>query len=250
MRFSVVRGRLSYANVVATLALVFAMSGGAAYAASHFLITSTKQIKPSVLAQLKGRAGPAGPAGAAGVAGAVGPAGPAGTGAQGPAGPQGSVGPAGAEGEQGPKGEQGEPGPEGTIGATLSAGKSERGTFVAAGLVKTPFGEVGVASISFVVPLPEAPAVHYVPNGTPEGSDPEGCSGTLSAPKAAPGNVCLFGSVEVNIGEFPGEPPTFFPLNPETSEEGASVAGTTVLLRPKAAEKPFLVNGIWVVTAK
>jgi hypothetical protein len=43
-----IRRRLSYANVVATLALVFAMSGGA-LAASHYLVNSTKQINPKVL---------------------------------------------------------------------------------------------------------------------------------------------------------------------------------------------------------
>jgi hypothetical protein len=52
------RRRLGYANVVATVALVFAMSGGA-FAASKYLLTSTKQIKPSVLAKLKGNRGPA-----------------------------------------------------------------------------------------------------------------------------------------------------------------------------------------------
>ncbi len=42
------RKRLTYANVTATLALVFSMSGGA-LAASHYLIKSTKQISPKVL---------------------------------------------------------------------------------------------------------------------------------------------------------------------------------------------------------
>ncbi|MHB8240434.1 MAG: hypothetical protein ACYDHN_00430 [Solirubrobacteraceae bacterium] len=42
------RKRLTYANVTATLALVFSMSGGA-LAASHYLIRSTKQISPKVL---------------------------------------------------------------------------------------------------------------------------------------------------------------------------------------------------------
>ena len=47
------RIRLSYANVAATLALVFSMTGGA-MAANHYLVESTKQIKPSVLKKLKG----------------------------------------------------------------------------------------------------------------------------------------------------------------------------------------------------
>jgi hypothetical protein len=60
--FTRLRPRFTYANVTVTLALVFAMTGGA-YAASKFIITSTKQIKPSVLSQLKGKAGPAGAGG-------------------------------------------------------------------------------------------------------------------------------------------------------------------------------------------
>jgi hypothetical protein len=65
------RRHLSYANVTATLALVFAMSGGA-LAAKHYLINSTKQINPKVLKQLKGNTGKAGPAGPQGVGGASG----------------------------------------------------------------------------------------------------------------------------------------------------------------------------------
>jgi hypothetical protein len=65
------RKRLTYANVVATLALVFAMSGGA-LAASHYLVNSTKQINPKVLKKLKGATGNAGATGAAGKDGAPG----------------------------------------------------------------------------------------------------------------------------------------------------------------------------------
>ena len=57
-----IRKRVTYANVAMTLALVFAMSGGAY--ASKYLITSTKQISPKVLKTLKGAAGKTGPAGA------------------------------------------------------------------------------------------------------------------------------------------------------------------------------------------
>ena len=55
---SSIRRHLSYANVLATLALVFAMSGSA-LAASHYLINSTHQINPKVLRKL-GRVGPRG----------------------------------------------------------------------------------------------------------------------------------------------------------------------------------------------
>jgi Collagen triple helix repeat (20 copies) len=82
---------LNYANVTATLALVFSMSGGA-LAANHYLISSTKQIKPSVLKSLKGNAGANGAPGANGPTGPAGPSGPAGSqGKEGPSGPAGSA---------------------------------------------------------------------------------------------------------------------------------------------------------------
>ena len=85
------RIHVSPTSVIATLALVFAMTGGA-YAAKKYLITSTKQISPSVLKALQGKAGPAGAAGAAGAQGPAGPAGPAGKGEKGEKGDTGSSG--------------------------------------------------------------------------------------------------------------------------------------------------------------
>lgn len=46
------RKHLSYANVVATFALLFAMSGGA-LAAQHYLLNSVRQINPRVLSKLR-----------------------------------------------------------------------------------------------------------------------------------------------------------------------------------------------------
>jgi hypothetical protein len=72
--------------VVACLAL-FVASTGTSIAAKHYLITSTKQIKPSVIKKLKGAKGPRGATGAQGTAGATGVQGAAGaTGAQGSSG--------------------------------------------------------------------------------------------------------------------------------------------------------------------
>jgi hypothetical protein len=66
--------RPSLATVLAALAL-FVSLGGTAVAARHYLITSTAQIRPSVLRQLHGRTGERGAAGPQGPAGAQGPAG-------------------------------------------------------------------------------------------------------------------------------------------------------------------------------
>jgi len=93
--------RLTYANVAATLALVFAM-GGSAVAASHYLITSKKQISPKALKEIAS----AGKPGAAGSPGTTGPQGP-----------QGAQGIQGAEGVQGVQGEKGETGAEGKSAA-------------------------------------------------------------------------------------------------------------------------------------
>jgi hypothetical protein len=71
------RLRLTYANVMATLALVFSMSGGA-LAAQHYLITKASQISPAVRAELRGNPGRAGPRGPQGLGGPAGPQGPAG----------------------------------------------------------------------------------------------------------------------------------------------------------------------------
>lgn len=132
----------SYSNVVSTIALVFAMSG-TALAADHYLITSTSQIKPSVLKQLhgaQGRAGTAGPQGPAGAAGAPGANGTPGAqglaglpgapgtmglqGAEGPEGAPGAEGPEGVEGPEGPEGPPGEQGAEGNQGPEGKEGKA------------------------------------------------------------------------------------------------------------------------------
>jgi hypothetical protein len=96
------RRHLTYANVTATIALVFAMSGGA-LAANHYLIESTKEINPKVLKRLHGAKGATGKTGAKGATGAAGPAGSAGS--------AGTAGVAGTAGKQGGTGQEGDRGP-------------------------------------------------------------------------------------------------------------------------------------------
>jgi hypothetical protein len=116
------------------LALLFALSGTAMArnhsARNRYLITSTNQISPSVLAKLKGSRGPQGPPGSGplgpqGLQGIVGPIGlPGERGAQGSVGPTGEQGPEGAQGPPGTPGEHGAQGVTGPVGATGSTGPS------------------------------------------------------------------------------------------------------------------------------
>jgi len=115
-------------TVIASLALFFAL-GGTAIAAQHYLITSTSQIKPSVLTKLKGKIGPAG--------------------AQGPAGPAGAQGPAGL---QGPAGTQGQPGPSNLSKLTEVLGPENR---VPAYNEVGPGGETGVEASVATCPTGE-----------------------------------------------------------------------------------------------
>src|SRR3954452_435887 len=74
------------------VALVLAATG-TGYAAKHYVISSTKQIAPSVRSALRGKPGPPGPAGAPGTRGTPGLDGH--QGAQGSAGGPGPAGPPG-----------------------------------------------------------------------------------------------------------------------------------------------------------
>jgi hypothetical protein len=200
-----IRTRLSYANVAMTLALVFTMTGGA-YAAKHYLITSTKQISPRVISALKGAAGPAGPEGKTGAPGSQGPQGPAGTnGVNGINGESVTIKPAGKECKEGGtavtvagKTEHVCNGSPWTAGGTLPKGATERGQWAMSGngptLVQT--------GISFTIPLSAAlPSsnAHFI--GVEEGSKEAKeaaaikngeCTGTYVEPGATSGNLCVF----------------------------------------------------------
>jgi hypothetical protein len=201
--FSAIRKRLSYANVAVTLALVFAMTGGA-YAANKYLITSTKQISPKVLRALKGKPG------ANGTNGAQGPAGPAG--ATGPGGPQGPVGAAGAKGETGTAGAPGKEGKEGKTGftKTLPEGATETGDFVTLGT------EAGAdfAALSFAIPL--AAPLNGEHTLVASSANKEKCPGTAEEPEAEPGYLCVYMVLGTAVNT----------VNPSNSESGAATSGT------------------------
>lgn len=150
-----IRRHLSYANVVATLALLFAMSGGA-LAAKHYLINSTQQINPKVLKQSKGRTGRTGP--------------------------QGLAGTPGAKGETGPKGEAGAP-----ASLVLPSGQSESGyySFSESYIKEGSSADVGVSfPTRLAAPLPEGQVIYL-----PPGNTNAHCTGPGHAD---PGFLCIY----------------------------------------------------------
>jgi hypothetical protein len=176
--------------MVAVIALVFAMLGGA-YAA-----TNTGKATSSA----KAKKGPRGPKGATGPAGPAGPAGSAG--ATGPAGPKGDKGDTGNEGKQGPEGKAGKNGKDGspwTLGGVLPPKATETGIWALSALPKEVIqGQVRIP-ISLPIPLPapitEAGKIHIFEGET----IPSGCTGTATtAPVkvldlgADPGNICIY----------------------------------------------------------
>jgi hypothetical protein len=230
MRF--VRRHMSYANVAATLALLLAMGGGA-LAATHYLITSTAQISPRVLSQLRGhqgapgkpgktgrtgRTGKPGKTGRTGRQGAPGPAGgPRGrTGPEGPAGAQGLPGTEGREGKEGKKGPRGEEGPRGLSALEpLHAKEAESGLYGIS--VGASPGKVEYEAVSLPVLLGAAipvTNVEYVPAGTKT----KNCEkpGT-----AAGGFLCIYSN-------FPQEKGVLAPpkvLNIEAAKPGEEGSG-------------------------
>ena len=252
--FSALRSRLrvSPTTVIATLALVFAMTGGA-YAAKKYLITSTKQISPSVLKSLRGKAGAAGAPGAAGAQGAQGPAGPAG--AAGAGGAKGETGPAGAKGEKGTSGAAGAPGAKGATGASgatgfterLPKGKTETGTWgdTLSGIPLKETPEEVWVPISFPIPLATGSEEAFFLNeeATASAAGTGGCTGSVENPTAPPGKLCVYTAAENNTNI---KAPPFFVFN---GVFGYQPSGTVLRFFVTAEPANFQMNGAWAVTA-
>jgi hypothetical protein len=270
--FQAMRKHLTPSTLIAFLALVFAITGGAFAASSHTAgagsrasastaLASTSKAKPKAKA---GPRGPAGPKGATGATGATGPAGATGPGgaqgAQGPAGAAGAKGETGVAGPQGPagaKGTTGPAGPEGTFGGqALPSGKTLSGQWAASG-----YGEAGgfspgsghvATGVTYALPveLEEGEgAGNYIKAPTEEENEkgefptpPPGCTGNYKRPGAAPGNLCVFVGSEVNIFS------SFTPLEGDPSD--GSVQTGFEIQALTAAKGSADLSGSWAVTAK
>jgi hypothetical protein len=199
--------RLKFANVAALLALVLAMSGGA-LAARHYLITSTSQISPRVLSelrtprlspamlkQLRGRPG-------AGVTSRqfTGVAGECANGGSEFTSASGTTFACNGKDASPPPPPCGvdlcKPSPEPFWPHSLPSGSTETGTWA---FTATAEGQVR-APLSFPVPT-SAPLAGKLGHGPvellePHEEDPRdahpNCPGTVGEPKADPGFVCVY----------------------------------------------------------
>jgi hypothetical protein len=176
------RPKLTYANVIASIALFIALSG-AAYAATQLPKNSVgaKQIQKNAVTSSKIKRGAVtSPKLSASAKLAL----------------KGATGP---KGDPGPKGE---PGP---LVETLPAGKTERGMYAFAG-TRPSGGFAPGTALSFPIPLAFSPVVHKIGIA---GAPTTECPGNEEHPEAAPGNLCIYegrnGGLELNLEKEPTE---------------------------------------------
>lgn len=214
------RPRLTYANVMATLGVFLGLSG-VGYAAVALAPDSvgTAQLKANAVTsgKVKDRSLKA-------IDFANGQIPKGKTGAKGAAGPAGATGAAGLAGAAGPAG---------PLLATLPSGKSLVGTYGA----NNNGVSIAYDSVSFVFPLVAAPTAHFVKSGTVA---PAECPGTVAAPAAAPGHLCIFERDGTLTPTLEG---VFDPVN--TTNFLASRFGAVVFVN---GTNPFSY-GTWAVTA-
>lgn len=236
-----------------------------------------------------GATGPAGPAGATGPGGAQGPQGAAGnTGATGATGEKGEKGES-IKGKEGPQGKEGNIQATLPSGKTetgmWSYGSSPQyrcvedsgeGTYSDDECKEAPGGQTSdferetvyqtesftVTTISFAIPLKEPLSdagceeaskepcqVHYLKSGE---TDPGHCEGSVAAPSAASGNLCVYARVESGVKVMGVMPPATwnFAAPPKLTEFGAGVNGAEMPLNSEASASEILAYGSWAVTAQ
>lgn len=215
--FSMFRNRFGIPGVIAVVALVFAMFGGA-YAANH-------PEGGKATASAKAKKGPRGPRGK--------------TGPTGPQGLPGANGKDGAAGAAGPTGPAGATGPTGPTGTTLPSGMTETGIWGARG----PEGLSSLITwVSFPLRLPSPPTFHFIECGFTCTPTPECPSTLVSEPEAEPGQLCVYMTEGANVNvEVP--PTTLSGINPDPK------SGIGMLFPFKEEESGERVFGSYAVTA-
>jgi collagen triple helix repeat protein len=217
-----VRKRLTYANVMSSIAVFLVLAGGTAFAASQLGKESVgaKQLKKEAVSlakidaaaknSLKGASGPAGAKGA--------------TGEQGPKGDKGD------QGDRGEKGERGEPGPAVQV---LPSGQTATGVWA----TSAANGGLAMTAINFVPKL-QQPVLRANEVYETEGQTSVKCPGVG---QAQPGILCVYAAWE-NAVTFAG-----FLTPSKASGENAETSGVAFYLNSTEAQGN--ARGTWAYTA-
>ena len=239
--FSTLRNRFGTPGVIAVIALVFAMAGGAFAAAGGLTGKQKKEVK-SIAKSFQGT-GPAGPVGPVGANGA--------NGKDGTNGEKGATGPQGSIGNTGP---QGDPW---TAGGTLPVEATEAGGWAVGG-AEAPESEIAEfpanlkvirSAISFTIPLAAEPTVEVKETGF-SGAPGGNCPGSAAEPKAKSGFLCVY-TTQLEHAFSGLTQPFVRKLSSDGSPAApdANTVGALVEL-PTAEEEPSLTAGwgTWAVT--
>jgi hypothetical protein len=265
--FSSLRRNFGIPGVIAVIALVFAMIGGA-YAASGVLTSKQKKEVKNIAKKYAGVDGQNGAPGAAGKDGAPGAAGK--DGAPGAAGQNGKsvdlINEAPSQCVEGGftyeiegSNEENEVcnGEDGETGFTekLPAGKTETGSWsvpsdVGVGNPSMPEGNAYIP-ISFPIPLTTAPT--FVAVKSLEDKSAEGCAAKVENTGALEGGVPLAGSnklcVYLATADSFDNSTTISVLNPTLGGTGASTSKSGIILKVNCGAAACLnVKGTWAVT--
>jgi hypothetical protein len=238
--------------IVAIVAMVVALSGGA-YAASGGLTSKQKKevtkIAQTEAKKFAGKPGPQGPQGNQGSNGS--------NGAKGDTGPEGKQGPEGPQGKPGLEGEEGEAGSPWTVDG-LPSGATEMGSW-SAGKVSAVTDPL-YAPISFAVPLKagetvEVVFVNFLGKEEKESSQNEPstiCTGTFKVPTAPAGVLCVY-EQSASLNEDSTEPTARFETASGTGVATGSANGKAGIsganLQFNMTEAETSARGVWAVTA-
>jgi hypothetical protein len=224
---SLLQQKLTFANVVAVLALFIALGGASAFAATHHRKAAHGLTRPQVVrviaSYMKSHGIPA-------------------TGATGTAGADGTNGVPGATGSTGPAGPAGAPGPAGPTTSLAPSGLTETGVLVVSG--REAALEYARGSVSFPMHLTAAPIVEEMSFGETDAH----CQGSRSEPTAAPGYLCFYLSSADNVESQGSTRPYFLPEDPGTLNVGAGRFGLEAIVQAKAIGVVTVIAP-WAVTA-
>jgi hypothetical protein len=133
-----------------------------------------------------------------------------------------------------PKGDKGEPGP---LPATLPSGRTLTGAWAIGH--DSPAGQNIIGAISYPFPLAASPELHVIQIGA---TPPPQCPGKVAAPAAQRGHLCIYVGAANDAGTV-----RFFSVA-DGDEDGPYTHGAAVY-KDSAADLSTFASGTWAVTA-